>query len=136
MSRETDWKTNKQKLTHIKQIEKILQVEFWIFKNTWSSISHWGKIIQVEFIEQLFVQICLGSKLVNYKFNFLLKNNESKWGGGYFLLLFTFIVVKLATVVESDQKAPFSIATTPGCRGGRYSFLLIYPWYVPYIAEC
>ena len=30
----------------------------------------------------------------------------------------------LATIVEGDQKAPFSIATTPKCRGGRYSF----PW--------
>ena len=25
-------------------------------------------------------------------------------------------------VVEGDQKAPFSIATSPMCRGGRYSF--------------
>ena len=33
--------------------------------------------------------------------------------------------VKLATVVEGDQKALFSIATTPRCMGGRYSF----PWY-------
>ena len=32
--------------------------------------------------------------------------------------------VKLATVVEGDQKAPFSIATTQGCMGGRYTF----PW--------
>ena len=42
--------------------------------------------------------------------------------------------VKLATVVEGDQKAPFSIA-----RGERYSFLWIanpYPRYLPYIAEC
>ena len=43
---------------------------------------------------------------------------------------------KLVTVVEDDQKDPFSIATTPGeC----YSFLWIaplYPWYLPYIAEC
>ena len=30
--------------------------------------------------------------------------------------------VKLATVVEGDQKAPFSIATTPKCREGRYSY--------------
>ena len=46
---------------------------------------------------------------------------------------------KLATVVEDNQKAPFSIATTPGCRGGRYFFPLIvplYPWYVTYITEC
>ena len=28
----------------------------------------------------------------------------------------------LATIVEGDPKAPFSIATTPRCRGGRYSF--------------
>ena len=27
--------------------------------------------------------------------------------------------VKLATVIESDQKAPFSIATKSICRGGR-----------------
>ena len=46
---------------------------------------------------------------------------------------------KLVTVVESDQKAPFSIATTPRCRGGRYSFSWIAPlyiWYIPNIAEC
>ena len=34
-------------------------------------------------------------------------------------------VVKLVTVVESDQKAPLLIATTPSCRVGRYSFPLI-----------
>ena len=47
--------------------------------------------------------------------------------------------VQLATVVEGDQKAPFTIATTPRCRGRRYSFPWItplYPWYIPYIAEC
>ena len=45
----------------------------------------------------------------------------------------------LATVVEGDPKAPFSIATTPRCRGGHYSFPLIaplYPWYVPYNTKC
>ena len=44
----------------------------------------------------------------------------------------------MATEVESDQKAPFLIATTLRCRGGHYSFPWIaplYPWYVPYIAE-
>ena len=47
--------------------------------------------------------------------------------------------VKLATIVEGDPKAPFSIATTPRCRGGRYSIPWIaplYPWTVPYNAEC
>ena len=48
-------------------------------------------------------------------------------------------VLLLATVVEGDQKAPFSIATTPMCRRGRHAIPCIaplYPWYVPYIAEC
>ena len=46
-------------------------------------------------------------------------------------------LVKLATEVEGDLKAPFSIATIPRCRGRRYSFLCIaslYPWSVPYNA--
>ena len=46
--------------------------------------------------------------------------------------------VNMATVVEGDQKAPLSIATTPRDRGGRYYFPWIaslYPWYVPYTAE-
>ena len=34
---------------------------------------------------------------------------------------------KLATIVEGDPKAPFSIATTPRCRGGRNSI----PWIAP-----
>ena len=33
----------------------------------------------------------------------------------------------LATVVEGNQKAPFSIATTPRYRGGCYTF----PWIAP-----
>ena len=44
----------------------------------------------------------------------------------------------LTTVVESNPKAPFSIATKPRYRGGWNSFLWIapfYPRYVPYNAE-
>ena len=42
----------------------------------------------------------------------------------------------LATVVEGDPKAPFSIATTPKCRGERYSFPWIGPPYsLPYVAD-
>ena len=43
------------------------------------------------------------------------------------VILLTVSKVKLATVVEGDQKAPFSTATTPRCKGGRYSF----PWIAP-----
>ena len=46
---------------------------------------------------------------------------------------------KLATLVEGDLKAPFSIATTLRCRGGCYSIPWItplYSWSLPYNAEC
>ena len=33
----------------------------------------------------------------------------------------------ISKVVKSNSKAPFSIATTPRCRGGHYSF----PWIAP-----
>ena len=32
------------------------------------------------------------------------------------------VKVKLVTIVKGNSKAPFSIATTLRCRGGRYSF--------------
>ena len=44
------------------------------------------------------------------------------------------VKVKLTTIVEGDLKAPFSIATTPRCRGGRYSFPgLLYFTLDPYL---
>ena len=45
------------------------------------------------------------------------------------IILLIYIVVKLATLIEGDLKASFSIATTPKCRGGCYSFLWIAPLY-------
>ena len=47
-------------------------------------------------------------------------------------------LVKLATIVEGDPKAPFSIATTTWCRGRHYFILWIAPLYpcsLPYNAE-
>ena len=50
----------------------------------------------------------------------LLSNpNNSMVLSNYFYLLIS--KLKLATVVEGDPKALFSIATTPRCREGRYS---------------
>ena len=49
------------------------------------------------------------------------------------------VKVKLVILVESDPKAPFSIATTPRCRGGRYSISWIappYPLSLPHSAKC
>ena len=59
--------------------------------------------------------------------------------GSILLNLSAYKLVKLATLVEGDQKAPFSIATTLRYRGGRNSIPWIdplSPLYVPYIAEC
>ena len=45
----------------------------------------------------------------------------------------------LVNIVEGDPKTPFSLAITPKYRGGHNSFpwiALLYPWSVPYIAEC
>ena len=56
-----------------------------------------------------------------------------------YIYMYIYIQEKLATIVGGDQKAPFSTATTPRCRRGHYSFPWIaplYPWYIPYIAEC
>ena len=47
--------------------------------------------------------------------------------------------VKLATLVEGLPKVPFSIAYTLRCRVGRYFIPWIaplYPWSLPYNAEC
>ena len=43
-----------------------------------------------------------------------------------YIYIYIYMKVKLVTVVEGDQKAPFSIATTPRYWGGHYSF----PWIV------
>ena len=45
-----------------------------------------------------------------------------------YTLMYRFVSkVKLATVVESELMAPFSLAVRPRCMGGRYSF----PWIAP-----
>ena len=53
--------------------------------------------------------------LLEIYFSLPLQIAITKWTGKY---------VKLAIEVDGDPKAPFSIATTLRCRGGRYSF----PW--------
>ena len=41
--------------------------------------------------------------------------------------IYTHKLVKLASLGEGDQRAPFSIAAIPKCRGGRYSIHRIAP---------
>ena len=50
---------------------------------------------------------------------------------------YEYIKQKLANLVAGNPKAPFSIATTPRCKGGRYSIpwiAALYPRYLPYNA--
>ena len=56
-----------------------------------------------------------------------------------YIYMYIYILLKLATFVKDDPKAPFSIANKPRCREERYYIPLIaplYPWSVPYKAEC
>ena len=94
------------------------------------------------------VCVCVCAKLVSFT------HLETVWDYTMVLLFLTFIVdgnvykisflhrnffFFLANTVEGDPNAPFSIATTPRCQGGRYSFPKIaplYPWPLPYNTEC
>ena len=40
-------------------------------------------------------------------------SHSSRLSLSLYIYIYIFIKVKLATIVEGDQKAPFSIATTP-----------------------
>ena len=85
----------------------------------------WPLVEEKEDSEFVPVELCLKTDLVSLPARVEGLANISK--------------VKLATIVEGDPKAPFSIATSPRCRGGRYSIPRIaplYPWTVPYNAEC
>ena len=46
------------------------------------------------------------------------------------MYMYIYAKVKLATVVEGDSKASYSLATTPRYRGGHYSVPLIAPLYL------
>ena len=81
------------------------------------------------------------NNIVNFRESTTILNAHMKKSGNlsYTPRIYKVELVKLATVVEGDKKTPFSIATTPWYRGGRYIFLWIaplHPWYVPYIAKC
>ena len=57
-----------------------------------------------------------------------------KWQSDNTTYIYIKYKVKLATIVEGNPKVPFSIATTPRCRGGRYSFPgLLYFTLDPYL---
>ena len=60
-------------------------------------------------------------------------SNANMVSSNYFYLITVIRLItgirKLSTEVESNPKAPFSIATTPRFKGRRYSFPRIDPLY-------
>ena len=64
------------------------------------------------FFSFLFVFIRIMFNTNKYELNRMVDNSRK----------FVHVNTKLVTVVKSDPKAPFSVATTLRCRGGRYSF--------------
>ena len=82
---------------------------------------------------QLAQVCCTVDKLRNTCIKWIIQNSDN-----IYIYIYIYIYM-LATVVEGDQKVPFSIATSPRCWVGRNSFSWIaplYPWYVPYSADC
>ena len=99
---------------------------------------------QLQFILSQFTsKFMINCKISLYKgFRSTIQDASKLLVGSAYIYIYIYIVskkVKLLAVVEGDQEVPFSIATKPRCRGGCYSFPWIaplYPWYLPYIAEC
>ena len=82
----------------------------------------------INFQQQTHINSSLGDVKTN---SFSLSRSEK--------LIQRFFALLLATLVEGDPMPHLSIATTPMCWGGRYSFPWIaplYPWSLPYNAEC
>ena len=77
--------------------------------------------------------------LISNEANFKVKNIILIYSRAFLSLFYRIHIIKLPILVEGDLKAPFSIATTPRYTGGRYSIPIIaplYPWSLPYKAEC
>ena len=98
--------------------------------NTWNHTIVWKKLCwDVDFL--------CGNDILQDRIWYI--STSRRIGYGISIVAGHVKVVKLVTVVEGDPKAPFSVATTPTCKGGRFPFPWIsplYPWYVPYIVEC
>ena len=76
------------------------------------------------------------NKILNFQEITTIVNACTKKSGN---LLNALRIYKLVTVVQGDQKAPFSIVSTLRCWRGRYSFpwiVPLYSWYLPFIAVC
>ena len=74
------------------------------------------------------------SEPILFNFNFVTLFMFLIWFGNLIYIYIYIYIYKLATIVEGNPKAPFSIATAPRCTGGRYSFPgLLYFTLDPYL---
>ena len=95
----------------------------------WGFTIRWFNVI-FRILKGGVLPLCRDAVSVFYRLNFTMI--RIRWPN------LSYIKVK-ATVVKGDLKTPFSIATTPRCRQGHYSFpgsTPLYPWSLPYNAEC
>ena len=92
------------------------------------------------FVDELYSTTCVkGLGTLTHFFVYLLIVSTFVIDTSYTCIGHDYLGNKLATVVEGDPKAAFSIATTPKYRGGRYSIpwtAPLYPWSLPFNAEC
>ena len=89
----------------------------------------WNEIHWASFSTPLRVAFCKTKGIAHkiYKYYISINSHEN--------IYVNIVKVKLVTLVEGNQKVPFSIATTSRCRGGCYSFPWIAPlyhWSLPY----
>ena len=70
----------------------------------------------------IMIKIIISDLVVQTDLIFLTDNSIDIY---IYIYIYIYKLVKLATFVEGDPKASFSIATTTRCRGGRYSILYI-----------
>ena len=111
-----------------------------------SSVTQWllidGILYMVDLIEYSIVPLFLPFvmyELINGWFLISVWDFCIDYVWSVFLSALSFLCIPMWFGIQLRMKAPFSIATTPRCRGGHNSFPWIaplHPWYLPYIAEC
>ena len=100
---------------------------------TWYSYCWRIDWLPLKFIAGKGIQSCSHSLSFSINIDTLTLNKRKERQNSSYGTFNTYIV-SWPTVVEGDPKVPFSIATTPRCRGERNSFLWIAPFTVdPYL---
>ena len=116
--------------------ELINDIFLWTPTHRWTSVGQPVKIYIQQFCADTWYSLEEWPKVVVSRHGWPQKINGIHVEKN--ILLYSLIVI-VGDHSWRDLEIPFSIATTPKCRGGHYSFPWIaplYPWYIPYNAEC